>query len=276
MGSVYLTKRIEFSASHRYHNDAWDAERNRQVFGACNHAEGHGHNYLLEVTVGGDLNHKTGMVVNLYDLKQVLKEVLADFDHKHLNYDTPYFKDRIPTTENIAAVLWRLLSTRDRIGQLEKLRLYEDEDLSAEISRAGWDDGRLRAASLVRRYHFSAGHDVAADGGSHEDNRRRYGNCSRPGGHGHNYVVEVTVTGAVNPETGMVTDLPALDRAVRERILVRLQGTHLNRDPGLPQPTGENLARWVWQTLISAVPVATLQRVRVVETPESAYEYAGE
>jgi len=68
MGKVYLTKRLEFSASHRYHNDAWDEARNRQVFGASNRAPGHGHNYLLEVTVGGSVSEDTGMVVNLFEL----------------------------------------------------------------------------------------------------------------------------------------------------------------------------------------------------------------
>src|SRR5690348_6116432 len=102
MGNVRITKRIEFSASHRYHNSAWDEARNAAVFGECNLAHGHGHNYLLEVTIAGSVAPETGMVVNLFDLKQLLLEVLIGFDHKHLNLDTPYFTTRIPTTENIA------------------------------------------------------------------------------------------------------------------------------------------------------------------------------
>src|SRR5437773_2643882 len=116
MAKVLLTKRIEFSSSHRYQNDAWDAARNRVVFGACNNEPGHGHNYLLEVTLAGEVDPDTGMVVNLYDLKHVLKQVLEEFDHKHLNLDTPYFKGTIPTTENIAGVLWKILAARGEIS----------------------------------------------------------------------------------------------------------------------------------------------------------------
>ena len=105
MHTVRLTKRLEFSAAHRYHNPAWSEERNRAVFGRCNNPHGHGHNYLLEVTVAGAVDHVTGMVVNLYDLKTVLEQVLVEFDHKNLQEDTPYFSGRIPTTENFAVVL---------------------------------------------------------------------------------------------------------------------------------------------------------------------------
>src|SRR3712207_1802581 len=100
MPSVCLTKRIEFCASHRYYRADWPLERNKEKFGACHWAPGHGHNYLLEVTVQGEVPNETGMVINLTELKQVLQAVLSEFDHKHLNLDTPYFNDRIPTTEN--------------------------------------------------------------------------------------------------------------------------------------------------------------------------------
>jgi 6-pyruvoyltetrahydropterin/6-carboxytetrahydropterin synthase len=118
MSDVRLTKRIEFSASHRYHNPAWDQARNAAVFGACNLPHGHGHNYLLEVTIAGSVSKETGMVVNLFDLKQVLLDVLVGFDHKHLNLDTPYFSNRIPTTENIATVLWSVLAACPEITGL--------------------------------------------------------------------------------------------------------------------------------------------------------------
>src|SRR6185295_7037085 len=160
MGDVLLSKKIEFAAAHRYHNPKWDADRNRAVFGACNNEHGHGHNYLLEVTVTGEVDRQSGMVVNLYDLKKALEQVLEQFDHKNLNLDTPYFKDRIPTTENIALVLWSVLAEYRAIGRLETVRVYENEDLFAEITaemvRAGAGSGST--ARLCRRYHFSAAH----------------------------------------------------------------------------------------------------------------------
>src|SRR5260370_456982 len=102
MHTVRLTKRLEFSAAHRYRNPVWSEERNRAVFGR--HTTPQGHNSLLEVIVSGAIDPVTGMVINLYALKQVLEQVLVEFDHKSLNEDTPYFKDRTPTTENFAVV----------------------------------------------------------------------------------------------------------------------------------------------------------------------------
>src|SRR6266851_9405489 len=91
-----LTKRVEFSASHRYWNPNWNEEANRAVFGKCTSPYGHGHNYVLEVTIEGSVDPDTGMIINLYELKPIINEVLMDFDHKFLNEDNPHFKDLIP------------------------------------------------------------------------------------------------------------------------------------------------------------------------------------
>jgi 6-pyruvoyltetrahydropterin/6-carboxytetrahydropterin synthase len=278
MPKVLLTKRIEFSASHRYHNNAWDGVRNRAVFGACNNPSGHGHNYLLEVTVGGEVGDESGMVVNLYDLKVVLKEALGEFDHKHLNLDTPYFQHRIPTTENIAGVLWRLLASRPEIGELERIRLFEDEDLYAEITKGSLGGAeQVTTASLTRRYHFSASHRAYSQHLSKPDNERVFGRCSSSAVHGHNYVLEVTVGGPIDAETGMVTDIPALDRAVEDRVLSRFNYRHLNDDPDLfvGPLTGERIARLLWALLVKSISGGRLARIRLVETADTAYEYVG-
>jgi 6-pyruvoyltetrahydropterin/6-carboxytetrahydropterin synthase len=271
MAKVQLTKRIEFAAAHRYHNEAWDAARNRQVFGACNNAPGHGHNYMLEVTVAGEVDPHTGMVVNLYNLKQVLKQVLEEFDHKHLNLDTPYFKEAIPTTENVAGVLWRILSARPEIGKLERVRLYEDDDLSADITAAD------ATASLTRRYYFSAAHRLQSSDLSEHDQRRLAGTCGGSTEHGHNYRLEITVDGTIDPQTGMVTDVPALDRIVREHVLQRFDHRELNEDVEFSDrmATGENLARVIWDLLVKAIPAGRLQRIGVGETREVLFEYGG-
>ena len=134
MGKVLLTKRIEFAASHTYRNPLWSEEKNREVFGRLANPFGHGHNYLLEATVSGEVNQKTGMAINIGDLKEVLKDVVKEFDHKNLNVDTPYFKGKIPTTENLALQLFRLLEKKLVEIQLKKVRLYEDEDLYVEVT----------------------------------------------------------------------------------------------------------------------------------------------
>src|SRR3954469_15995903 len=152
MASVLLTKRIEFAAAHRYMKAEWDEAKNRAVFGLCYNPPAHGHNYMVEVTVSGEVDPKTGMVVNLFDLKRILLAVLEEFDHKNLNLDMPYFQSVIPTSENLARVLWTKLETQPSIGTLHAIRLYEDEDLYAEVTAAAG----LDVASVTRRYSFTA------------------------------------------------------------------------------------------------------------------------
>ena len=133
-----LTRKMEFSASHRYWNPKWSEDKNKEVFGKSASPWGHGHNYRLEITVEGEVDHETGMIINLYDLKSIMKEVLEGFDHKFLNEDTPYFKELIPTTENIAKVMWDIF--HEKIGtdgdyKLHKVRLYETDDLYVDYKK---------------------------------------------------------------------------------------------------------------------------------------------
>ncbi len=258
MSQVLLTKRIEFSAAHRYHNDRWDAERNRAVFGACNNEPGHGHNYLLEVTVSGEVDRHTGMVVNLFDLKRVLQEALEEFDHYHLNLDTPYFKDAIPTTENIARVLWQRLDTQKDIGTLHAIRLYEDEDLFADVTASNG----MNVATVTRRYQFTAVYEGgrAPSGGTWS---------------GHTWDLFVTVQGPIDRDTGMVTDIVALDRVVQGKVIQPFNGRDLGNVLGIEKVTGEQLVRAIWDRLVKSVPAGNLERVRLVQTRDLAFEYAG-
>ncbi|HEX9285239.1 MAG TPA: 6-carboxytetrahydropterin synthase [Nitrospirales bacterium] len=275
MNTVRLTKRLEFSASHRYHNPAWSDERNKTVFGKCNNPHGHGHNYLLEVTVAGAVDPATGMVVNLYDLKTVLEQVLVEFDHKNLQADTPYFTGRIPTTENLAVVLWDRIAERLQGAQLVALRLFEEEDLSVDYQ--GRRVGNTQEVRLTRRYRFAAAHRLHTEALSETENRRVFGKCNNPNGHGHNYTLEVTLRGEIVPETGMITDLDRLDRTVEERVLRRFDHQHLNFDEAFAgkTTTGENLAILIWDILEKAVPSGTLQKIGLVETRDNYFEYAG-
>ncbi|MGH9450634.1 MAG: 6-carboxytetrahydropterin synthase [Terriglobia bacterium] len=127
---IYLTRRAEFSASHYYHNPHFSAEENRRVFGKCNNPHGHGHNYTLEVTVAGEVDPATGMVLNITDLKKALEtEVLEAMDHRFLNEEVPAFRESIPTTENVAIEIWRRLAPKINFGKLHRVRLYETADL---------------------------------------------------------------------------------------------------------------------------------------------------
>jgi 6-pyruvoyltetrahydropterin/6-carboxytetrahydropterin synthase len=127
---IYLTRRAEFAASHYYHNPKFSAEENRRIFGKCNNPHGHGHNYTLEVTVGGEVDGATGMVMDLKELKKLLeKEVLEVMDHRFLNKEVKPFSTTIPTTENIAIEIWNLIAPKLTVGKLHRVRLYETPDL---------------------------------------------------------------------------------------------------------------------------------------------------
>ncbi|HUK31488.1 MAG TPA: 6-carboxytetrahydropterin synthase [Candidatus Acidoferrum sp.] len=131
--TVLITRKIEFSASHLYHNPAFSAEENRRVFGKCNNPHGHGHNYMLEVTIAGEPDPTTGMVLDLVELKGILeKEIMERMDHRFLNYEVTELKGMIPTCENIAIVIWKLLEGQIRKGKLHRVRLYESPDLFAD------------------------------------------------------------------------------------------------------------------------------------------------
>lgn len=127
---VYLTRRCEFSAAHYYHNPELSPEENRRLFGKCNNPNGHGHNYALEVTVKGTIDARSGFVIDLKDLKEIVtREVLDAFDHRLLNKEVPEFAGRIPTTENIAVVVWQRLESNLVVARLHRVRVYEAEDL---------------------------------------------------------------------------------------------------------------------------------------------------
>jgi 6-pyruvoyltetrahydropterin/6-carboxytetrahydropterin synthase len=133
---VEITRREEFSASHRLHNPALSAEENRALYGICNNENGHGHNYELEVTVRGEVPARTGMVMNLTDLIRVLRErVLPWVDHKHLNLDVPFLRDVIPTAENLAIALWDVIEPEVRPFEgcrLHRIRLFESRNSFVE------------------------------------------------------------------------------------------------------------------------------------------------
>jgi 6-pyruvoyltetrahydropterin/6-carboxytetrahydropterin synthase len=267
---VYATRRFEFSAAHRYWRDEWSREQNEQVFGKCTSLYGHGHNYTLDVSVKGAPDPVTGMIMNMVDLKAIVNGVLEEFDHKHLNEDTPYFKDRIPTTENIVRVLWVLIAPRLPEGAaLARLRLYEMDDLWSEYDGA-------EEASFSRSYVFSAAHRLHARALSDEENRALYGKCNNPNGHGHNYTLEVTVGGAVDGETGMVIDLVDLDRTVRG-VLDRLDHKHLDREvAGFTEQTstGENIVVYLWGELAAPLE-GRLRHLKLWETKNNVFEYSG-
>ncbi|HEX9121171.1 MAG TPA: 6-carboxytetrahydropterin synthase [Terriglobales bacterium] len=131
---VYLTRKCEFSAAHYYHNPEFSPEENQRIFGKCNNPNGHGHNYTLEVTVKGEVNPRSGFVLDLKELKSTLeREVLSALDHRFLNKEVPEFRDRIPTTENLAIAIWERLHNKLNVAKLHRVRVFETPDLFVDF-----------------------------------------------------------------------------------------------------------------------------------------------
>ena len=133
---AYFGRRYRVSASHRLHADSLSAEANRAAYGKCNNPHGHGHNYVVEVLVGGQVDRETGMVVNLTDLDAVVKaRVVERFDHRNLNDDAA-FAGQVPTTENLCRVVFDLLKDDLPAGALDMVRVEETENNFFEYAGA--------------------------------------------------------------------------------------------------------------------------------------------
>ena len=125
---IYITRRLEFCASHRLFNPDFSDEKNESTFGLCNNPNGHGHNYVLEVTVKGEVDPETGMVLDLKALKKLInEEIINKVDHKNLNVDVDFLKGVIPTAENIAIHIWNILESKIESGELHEVKLFESE-----------------------------------------------------------------------------------------------------------------------------------------------------
>ena len=125
---IYIKRKEHFCAAHKLWNDKWDAATNKKVFGKCSNENYHGHNFELEVTVRGEIDPETGFVMNLFDLKQIIREHIIDVvDHKNLNLDIDFMAGKQPTAEIIAYEFWRILAPKvaEHGAELHKIQLAE-------------------------------------------------------------------------------------------------------------------------------------------------------
>ena len=130
---VYLTRKEHFCASHRLFNPIFSDQKNLNIYGKCAYPNGHGHNYELEVTVVGEPDKDTGMIMDLKKLSDIINtEIIDKVDHKHLNFDVDFLQGIIPTAENIAKVFWQILSPKITAGKLYSLKVFETPDNFAE------------------------------------------------------------------------------------------------------------------------------------------------
>lgn len=263
-----INRRAQFSASHRYWLPELSEAENNQQFGLGSRFPGHGHNYVLFVSLVGELD-EYGMVQNLSEVKKVIKrEVTSQLDYVYLNQIWPEFQQTLPTTENIARVIWQRLAPHLPIVRIQ---LFEHPELWADYQGNGME------AYLTISTHFSAAHRLAHPDLSYEENSEIYGKCARPNGHGHNYHLEVTVKGEIDPRTGMIVDLGALHKVVEDYVVEPFDHTFLNKDiPYFTQvvPTAENIAVHIRQLLQQQIQDlgAQLYKVKLIESPNNSCE----
>ena len=130
---IYLTRKEHFCASHRLFNTKFSEQENLDIYGKCAYANGHGHNYEIEVTVAGNPDIDTGMIMDLKKLADIIEvEILDKVDHRHLNFDVDFLKGIIPTAENLTKVFWKILSPKIQNGALYSVKVYETPNNFAE------------------------------------------------------------------------------------------------------------------------------------------------
>ncbi|MBX3110826.1 MAG: 6-carboxytetrahydropterin synthase [Fimbriimonadaceae bacterium] len=268
---VTMSRRVTFSAGHRYWRDDLSADENRALFGRWASPYNHGHNYVLWVRARGPVDPTTGMVVNIKWIDDVLQErVVRALDQRSLNDEVPALAGVSPSLENLMAYLRRTLGDLPGGAELTGLRLDETEDLRAEWTAPS------DMLTLTRTYEFAAAHRLHADGLSEEENVRLYGKCHHAAGHGHNYVLEVSVAGVPDPSSGMVCRLEDLDAVVEELVISKYDHKNLDVDiealRGRPS-TSENVASAIFDALVGKVP-AKLVKVTLFETARNAFEVA--
>lgn len=263
-----IHRRAQFAASHRYWLPEWSEAENLAQFGCCSRFPGHGHNYTLYVSLEGDLD-QYGMVQNLSDVKHAIRTaVINDLNFSYLNTAWPEFEQTLPTTENVARIIWQRLAPH---LPLVNIQLFEHPELWANYS------GNAMEATLTISTHFSAAHRLALDSLDFDENVAIYGKCARPNGHGHNYHLEVSVAGEIDPRTGMIVDLVEFQKVVDDLIVEPMDHTFLNKDvPYFAEvvPTAENIALYVAQTLTEPLAAlgVTLDRVKLIESPNNSAE----
>jgi 6-pyruvoyltetrahydropterin/6-carboxytetrahydropterin synthase len=108
----YLSRTEHFSSGHRLHSPLLSDQENAQIYGKCNHGNGHGHNYVLDVTLKGPIDETTGMIMNITDLKAILAPVIQTLDHKNIDRDVPFFKTKPSTVENLTVYIWQELAPK--------------------------------------------------------------------------------------------------------------------------------------------------------------------
>ena len=278
-----MTRRVLFSAAHADWLPDRSTPENAAIFGSNANPEPYGNNYFLDVTVVGEIDPRTGIIVNIKDIDQIVKQhVVQKLDRKFLNRSVAYFCDRPVTTETLLGYIRTELEGRlPSAVTLSALRLEETPLHFAEWRVSEQHEEEERVGMLLTRvYEFAASHRLHSPHLSDDANRELFGKCNYPHGHGHNYILEVTVAGKVDAVSGRVLDEAVLDDIVNREVVDRYDHRHFNYD--IPEfadliPSTEVVTRMIWERLKAHIPAPTrLYRVVVRETARNIFEYRGE
>ena len=249
--------------------DSLSDGENRELFGPWASRFNHGHNYVLEVTVEGPIEPSTGMVVNIKRIDDLLRQhVVSQFDQRSINDEIEEFQDRAPSLENLMAYIWEILN-RDGVlpdnCKLVSLKLEEMPGFYGELNST---------MTLTRTYEFAASHRLDSPFLDEQSNLDLFGKCNNPAGHGHNFVLEVTIQGEPQERTGMIADLAEIDEIVNREVVDRYDHKNMNED--IPEfagkvTTSEIVVQEIFRRLDGKLP-AKLARVRLWETARNMFE----
>ncbi len=270
MPRLELSRAVAFSSGHRYWRADLDAVDNRALFGKWASPFNHGHDYRLWVSVSGVASLVHGMVVNIKTIDSWLKSrVVEAYDQRSINDEVPGFATKAPSLENILADVRERLADPPSGCFLARLELEESPTL-----RAAWQGKQPDIVIIARTYEFAASHRLHAEALTAEQNLELFGKCNHAAGHGHNYLLEVSLSGKADPTSGMVASLEDLDAIVEREILDRYDHRNLNVDvPELEGKvtTSENVALAIFARLEPLVP-ARLEKVVLYETARNRFE----
>lgn len=250
--------------------------------------EPYGHNYVLDVSVAGDIDPRTGIIVNIKHIDQIVRESIIDrFDRKLIHRQAPEFCLRPVTPESLA--IWIANTLKGALPAeivLTAIRLEETPLIAAEWAAElpmTMDSHRRPGEQTMRStrvYEFAASHRLHSPGLTEAENRELFGKCNYPNGHGHNYVLEVTVEGPLDPRTARVISPDVMDEIVNREVVDRYDHRHLNYD--IPEfqglvPSTEVVTKMIWERLVGEIPApARLASVLIRETARNIFEYRGE
>ena len=278
---ITMTRRVSFACAMANWIFAASDEENRLRLGPRASAEPFGASFVLDVSVRGEIDGRTGILVNIKDIDQIVRErIVRRLDGRYLNQAVPEFAGRAVTPATIALFAEQALDGHmPACAALSGIRLEVLSGSRVTLTHSP-TAGKEKELEVTHSYEFSASHRLDSPALSPQENQELFGKCNYENGHGHNYVLEVTVAGPIDETSGRVIDPVALDAIVNQRVVDRYDHRHLNKDIDEFRetiPSAEVITRAIWDQLAGHIPApARLRRVHLKETARNLFEYSGE